>query len=68
MLVGNIHRDPGGGRSARAPAVAGKTSLSVKPHAFVAMPFGIKPGPGGQPIDFDRVYVELVRPALDKPA
>jgi len=29
-------------------------------HAFVAMPFGVKEG-----IDFDRIYTELVRPALE---
>jgi len=37
----------------------------VKLHAFVAMPFGVKPGPDGQPIDFDRVYTELLKPALE---
>jgi tetratricopeptide (TPR) repeat protein len=39
--------------------------LSIKPHAFVAMPFGTKPGPDGQPLDFNRVYAELIRPALE---
>ena len=33
-------------------------------HAFVAMPFGKKPGPDGSVIDFDRVYTELLQPAL----
>ena len=28
------------------------------------MPFGTKPGHDGTPIDFDRVYAELIRPAL----
>lgn len=37
----------------------------MKPHAFVAMPFGTKPGPDGQPINFNRVYDELLRPALE---
>lgn len=37
----------------------------MKPHAFVAMPFGTKPGPDGQPIDFNRVYAELIAPALE---
>jgi len=36
----------------------------VKPHAFVAMPFGTKPGADGTPIDFNRVYEELLKPAL----
>ena len=37
----------------------------MKPHAFVAMPFGTKPGADGTPIDFNRVYAELLRPALE---
>jgi len=37
----------------------------MKPHAFIAMPFGGKPGPGGATIDFNRVLDELIRPALE---
>ena len=37
----------------------------MKLHAFVAMPFGTKPGPDGQAIDFNRVYGELIKPALE---
>ncbi len=37
----------------------------MKPHAFIAMPFGRKPGPGGQAIDFNRVLDDLLRPALE---
>ena len=37
----------------------------MKLHAFVAMPFGIKPGPDGQPIDFNQVYFEFIKPALE---
>jgi len=37
----------------------------MKPHAFVAMPFGTKPGPEGKPIDFNRVYTEYLQPALE---
>lgn len=37
----------------------------MKPHAFVAMPFGTKPGADGTPIHFNRVYDELLRPALE---
>ena len=29
------------------------------------MPFGVKPGHDGTPIDFDRVYAELILPALE---
>jgi tetratricopeptide (TPR) repeat protein len=36
----------------------------MKLHAFVAMPFGTKPGPDGRPIDFNRVYAEYIRPGL----
>jgi tetratricopeptide (TPR) repeat protein len=34
-------------------------------HVFVAMPFGIKAADDGRPIDFDRIYAELIRPALE---
>ena len=37
----------------------------MKPHAFVAMPFGSKPGPDGQLIDFNLVYTEYIQPALE---
>ncbi len=37
----------------------------MKPHAFIAMPFGTKPGHDGTPVDFDRVYAELIKPALE---
>jgi tetratricopeptide (TPR) repeat protein len=36
----------------------------MKPHAFVAMPFGSKPDAQGNVIDFNRVYAEYVEPAL----
>ena len=34
-------------------------------HVFVAMPFGIKAADDGCLIDFDQVYAELIRPALE---
>ena len=37
----------------------------IRPHAFVAMPFGTKPGADGKPIDFNRVYREYIGPALE---
>lgn len=37
----------------------------IRPRAFAAMPFGIKPGADGKPIDFNRVYREYIAPALD---
>jgi tetratricopeptide (TPR) repeat protein len=38
----------------------------MKPHAFVAMPFGQKKDADGQTIDFNRIHDELLRPALLK--
>jgi tetratricopeptide (TPR) repeat protein len=38
----------------------------MKPHAFIAMPFGTKPGHDGMPIDFNRVFEQLIRPALEQ--
>jgi len=37
----------------------------MKPHAFVAMPFGMKKDSQGNDIDFNRVYSELIKPALE---
>jgi tetratricopeptide (TPR) repeat protein len=49
--------------------------MAVRPHAFVAMPFGTKPGPKDpevrdhdaevQLVDFNRVYTEYIQPALE---
>ena len=37
----------------------------IRPHAFVVMPFGIKKGFDGQTINFNAIYQELIRPALE---
>ena len=37
----------------------------MKPHAFIAMPFGTKPGADGKDIHFNRIFDELLRPALE---
>ena len=37
----------------------------MKAHAFIAMPFGCKPGADGELIDFNRIYAELLKPALE---
>lgn len=37
----------------------------MKLHAFVAMPFGTKPDAKGDMIDFNRVYKDLIKPALE---
>jgi tetratricopeptide (TPR) repeat protein len=49
--------------------------MAARPHAFVAMPFGVKPAPAGLDgaradrhgpvVDFNRVYDEYIRPALE---
>lgn len=39
--------------------------MAIRPHAFVAMPFGRKPGPDGTEVDFNRVYDELIAPAIE---
>lgn len=40
--------------------------MATRPHAFVAMPFGRKLGPEGVEVDFNRVYSELIVPAIEK--
>ncbi len=37
----------------------------MKLHAFVAMPFGVKKDSLGNEIDFNRVFAELIKPALE---
>ena len=37
----------------------------MKPHAFIAMPFGSKPDASGQIINFNRVYTEYIKPSLE---
>lgn len=37
----------------------------MKPHAFVVMPFGVKKDRKGKKIDFNRIYDELIKPALE---
>jgi tetratricopeptide (TPR) repeat protein len=39
--------------------------MSVRPHAFVVMPFGTKPGLDGKDINFNRVYDDYIKPALE---
>ncbi|HEY9652924.1 MAG TPA: tetratricopeptide repeat-containing protein [Coleofasciculaceae cyanobacterium] len=36
------------------------------PHAFVVMPFGRKQGPDGRLIDFNAIYQDLIKPALEE--
>lgn len=37
----------------------------MKQHSFVAMPFGVKKDSQGNEIDFNRVYTDLIKPALE---
>jgi tetratricopeptide (TPR) repeat protein len=39
--------------------------MATRAHAFVAMPFGRKPGPDGNELDFNRIYRELIAPAIE---
>jgi tetratricopeptide (TPR) repeat protein len=36
----------------------------AQPYCFVLMPFGIKSDPSGTTVNFDRVYAELIEPAI----
>ncbi|MGD2114277.1 MAG: hypothetical protein PVG07_04435, partial [Acidobacteriota bacterium] len=38
---------------------------AARPLCFVLMPFGEKPDAAGAVIDFDAVYEELIRPAVE---
>src|SRR5947207_10114212 len=37
-----------------------------KPLCFVLMPFGQKPDAMGNTVDFDRIYQEIIAPAIDQ--
>ena len=37
----------------------------MKPHAFVAMPFGTKTDSNGNTIEFNSIYAEYIKPALE---
>jgi len=39
--------------------------MDNRPHAFVVMPFGTKTDADGRPIHFNRVYKDLINPALE---
>ena len=38
----------------------------IRPHAFVVMPFGIKKGGDGSIYNFNAIYKELIKPALEE--
>jgi tetratricopeptide (TPR) repeat protein len=37
----------------------------IRPHAFVVMPFGKKKGINDQPFDFNAIYKQLIKPAIE---
>ncbi|MCB0103216.1 MAG: DUF4071 domain-containing protein [Anaerolineales bacterium] len=41
------------------------TTVEVKPHAFIVMPFGKKKGGDGSLYDFNAIYKQLIKPALE---
>jgi hypothetical protein len=43
---------------------SGPTSL-MRPLCFVAMPFGTKPDGNGRSIEFDAVYTQILKPAIE---
>jgi len=40
--------------------------MATRPHAFVVMPFGLKPSGDGGLIDFNRIFVDLIQPSLNQ--
>ena len=61
---GSKKADGGGGAIATAAKEPEKRAQRGAPHAFVVMPFGRKQGRDGNWIDFDRIYGDLIQPAL----
>ncbi len=61
-------KTPAATDAAPAPAEqkAGRVVTRSLPHAFVVMPFGRKRSPEGEWIDFDQIYRQLIRPALEE--
>ncbi|RPJ24524.1 MAG: DUF4071 domain-containing protein [Chloroflexi bacterium] len=45
--------------------MSGAIHPEVRPHAFVIMPFGKKKGGDGSLYDFNAIYSQLIRPALE---
>ncbi len=48
------------------PAPAPPVTQRGRPHAFVVMPFGRKQGPDGRWIDFNSIYQNLIKPAIEE--
>lgn len=50
---------------AEAESMSGAIRPEVRPHAFVIMPFGKKKGGDGSLYDFNAIYTQLIKPALE---
>lgn len=48
-----------------AAPTAGAIRPEMRPHAFVIMPFGKKKGGDGSLYDFNSIYTQLIKPALE---
>lgn len=46
-------------------SMSGAIRPEVRPHAFVIMPFGKKKGGDGSLYDFNAIYTQLIKPALE---
>ncbi|MBK6791143.1 MAG: DUF4071 domain-containing protein [Anaerolineales bacterium] len=43
-----------------------KLTIEVRPHAFIVMPFGKKKGGDGSLYDFNAIYKQMIKPALEE--
>ena len=50
---------------AETESMSGAIRPEVRPHAFVIMPFGKKKGGDGSLYDFNAIYSQLIKPALE---
>jgi tetratricopeptide (TPR) repeat protein len=50
---------------AETESMSGAIRPEVRPHAFVIMPFGKKKGGDGSLYDFNAIYTQLIKPALE---
>jgi tetratricopeptide (TPR) repeat protein len=53
------------GIAAVPETTSGSIRPEVRPHAFVIMPFGKKKGADGSIYDFNAIYSQLIKPALE---
>jgi tetratricopeptide (TPR) repeat protein len=52
--------------SSQQERAGGPASRVARPHAFVVMPFGKKQGFDGTVLDFNAIYQDLIKPALEE--